>query len=311
MAGVLVCATLLLMSYRVFMLRPDSIYEDYPTEQYQFPKSYLSRAEGVQGSWVVYLEPSKVPNSRGYFAIARVQEIIEDPKMSGMFLAIIEPGTYLDFSKPVPFRDINGPIEHGLLNERGRLSGRAQAAIRPISPEDFLRIVERGLDDEVTILPRTDGGDESRGLYEEQEPFDFDSERDRIDYLTTRSVRDRTFRQIVLRAYDQRCAFSGFRFLNGGGRAEVDAAHIRPVKDKGPDIIQNGIALSGTAHWMFDRGLVSLSDSYEILISRQVNDIDAVRGFINESGIAIVPNRMADRPNSRFLEWHRNNCFKA
>jgi predicted restriction endonuclease len=60
----------------------------------------------------------------------------------------------------------------------------------------------------------------------------------------------------VLRAYDERCAITGFKFINGGGRAEVDAAHIRPVQHNGPDTINNGIALCGTAHWMFDRGLI-------------------------------------------------------
>ena len=35
---------------------------------------------------------------------------------------------------------------------------------------------------------------------------------------------------------------------SGGGRAEVEAAHIKGVAEKGPDIITNGIALSGTVH---------------------------------------------------------------
>src|SRR3546814_5241197 len=63
--------------------------------------------------------------------------------------------------------------------------------------------------------------------------------------------------------------------------AEVDAAHIRPVEANGPDILTNGIALSGTAHWMFDRGLISFSDDFDIMVSRQVNDPDGVRGLIN------------------------------
>ncbi len=63
------------------------------------------------------------------------------------------------------------------------------------------------------------------------------------------------FRRVVLRAYEQRCAVTGLRLINGGGRAEVEAAHIRPVEANGPDIISNRLALSGTAHWMFDRGL--------------------------------------------------------
>jgi hypothetical protein len=87
-----------------------------------------------------------------------------------------------------------------------------------------------------------------------------------VSFTVSRIMRDRVFRRIVLRAYDQRCAITGLKLINGGGRAEVAAAHIRPVEASGPDIVNNGIALSGTAHWMFDRGLISLSDDLEILV---------------------------------------------
>jgi putative restriction endonuclease len=149
------------------------------------------------------------------------------------------------------------------------------------------------------------------GLDEGQAPFTPDTERQRLQQVTNRIVRDRVFRQVVLRAYNDRCAVTGLRFINGGGRAEVDAAHIWPVQHNGPDIINNGIALSGTAHWMFDRGLISLSDDLEILISRQVNDLDSVRAFVNKNGQAIPPARPADRPHPHFLKWHRDNCFKV
>jgi hypothetical protein len=68
--------------------------------------------------------------------------------------------------------------------------------------------------------------------------------------------------------------------------------------------------LSGTAHWMFDRGLLSLSDDLDILISRQANDPDSIRGLINKTGRAIVPTRAFERPHSHFLRWHRDNCLK-
>jgi putative restriction endonuclease len=111
-------------------------------------------------------------------------------------------------------------------------------------------------------------------------------------------------------AYDERCAISGLKIINGGGRAEVDAAHIRPVQHNGPDVVHNGIALSGTAHWMFDRGLISLSDDLDILVSRQVNDNGSVQAFINKNGRATPPTRPTDRPHPHFLSWHRENCFK-
>lgn len=122
--------------------------------------------------------------------------------------------------------------------------------------------------------------------------------------------RKQNFRKLVLRAYDKRCAFTGLRLINGGGRAEVQAAHICPVEANGPDIVGNGLALSGTVHWMFDRGILSVSESHDILISRQVNDYEAVESLLNENKKLVLPGSPLDFPIPKFLEWHRNNRFK-
>jgi len=61
---------------------------------------------------------------------------------------------------------------------------------------------------------------------------------------------------------------------------------------------------------MFDRGLISLSDDLEILVSRQVNDVDSVHRLVNESGRATAPKNPACRPHPRYLAWHREHCFK-
>jgi len=298
------------MAFGVFIHRSDSIYKDRPAEHYRFPGQYLSRVEACLGSWIIYYSPVKVSESRGYFAIAKVQQIVSDPETSDMYLALIEPGTYLDFADPVPFRRLEGVVELGLLNELGKISGRAQSAVRPISASDFNRILALGFNDSDPLLPRVDDAFNSTGFAEEQAPFDFEQQRDRISYVNSRIVRDRVFRRIVLRAYDERCAITGLRLINGGGRAEVEAAHIRPVEANGPDSVTNGIALSGTAHWMFDRGLISLTDEFEVLVSRQANDQDAVRAFINKSGRALVPRQALQRPHPQFMNWHRENCFK-
>jgi putative restriction endonuclease len=298
------------MSHCVFIHRADSVYDDSPAVQYQFPKQYLGRAQTSIGDWILYLEPVKVPDTRGYFAAARVQEIIPDPKVAGMFLALIEPNTYLDFANAVPFSGLAGPVERGLLNDEGKLSGRAQSAVRPISNADFNRIVDLGLEDREPTLPRRDSPEMPAGFEEAQAPYVFEMQRDRVQQLTSRLERDRVFRQIVLRAYGQRCSMTGLKLINGGGRAEVEAAHIRPVKTNGPDSVRNGIALSGTVHWMFDRGLISLGDDLQILISRQVNDRDGVLAFINRSGFARAPERKSDHPHPQFLSWHREHCFK-
>jgi putative restriction endonuclease len=297
------------MSFAIFMHRSDSIYEDSPAEQYQFPKVYLSRAQACIGDWIVYLEPTGVKKSRGYFAIAKVQEIISDPKIDDMFVAVIEPGSYLDFANPVPFRDASGPVERGLLTENGTLA-RTVWAVRPLSPADFDRITARGLEDGSQVLPRVDDQQAATGFEEMQTPFVYDQPRDRIQQVISRATRDRVFRKVVLRAYDERCVMTGLRLINGGGRAEVAAAHIKPVEANGPDIVNNGMALSGTAHWMFDRGLISLDDDLRILISRHVNNLDEVRSFLRPEGFAAKPALEKERPHPAFLSWHRENCFK-
>ncbi len=297
------------MAFGVFIHRSDSIYDDSPAERYQFPRGYLTRAQACIGDWIVYYEPRKVAGTRGYYAIAKVQQIIPDPGGAGMYIAVIEPGSYLDFARPVPFSTDEGVIERGVLNASGRISGRAQAAVRPISSADFNRIIELGLNDDAGVMPRL-GSMMPLVLEEDPTPFVFEQERTRVTALTSRLVRDRIFRRVVLHAYEERCAVTGLRLINGGGRAEVEAAHIRPVESSGPDIVTNGVALSGTAHWMFDRGLISFDDDLRILVSRQANDPDGIYKILNKSGFAIRPAREADRPHPHFLQWHRENCFK-
>jgi putative restriction endonuclease len=298
------------MTLGVFVHRTDSIYDDSPAERYQFPAQYLGRAQACVGDWVLYYEPVKVKGTRGYFAVARVQDIIPDPFVRAMFIAVIEPGSYLEFPSPVSFSGNEGLVEHGLLNEQQRISGRAQSAVRSISPRDFNRIIELGLGDDEALLPRTDEAAVPSSLHEERAPFVFEQERQRISAYTSRIFRDGVFRKVVLRAYGERCAITGLRIINGGGRAEAEAAHIRPVEANGPDIVTNGLALSGTVHWMFDRGLISLLDDLEILVSRQANDPESVRGMINNTGRALPPGRPLDRPHPHFLAWHREHCFK-
>ncbi|AXS39579.1 HNH endonuclease [Breoghania sp. L-A4] len=298
------------MGFGVFIHRSDSIYDDSPAERYQFPSQYLRRVEACLGDWIIYYEPRKALETRGYFAVAKVAQVITDPSAPGMYLALIEAGSYLEFSSPVPFSESGELVEHGLLNEEGRISGRAQSAVRPLSRTDFNRILALGLEAEEPLLPRVDDAGSMQGLEEEQAPFRFDETRDRVQFLSSRVVRDRVFRSVILRAYDKRCAITGLKLINGGGRAEVDAAHIKPVEANGPDIVNNGIALSGTAHWMFDRGLISLRDDLEIMISRQVNDVQSVRSLMNKTGHALAPERLSERPHPHFLKWHRENCFK-
>ncbi len=288
------------MAFGVFMHKDGSIYDDIPEVHYQFPKIYLSRAEKMIGDWIVYREPVKLPESKGFFAVAKVERIIPDPVEPDRYRALIEEGSYLPFEPTVPHMVDGQPVERDLAN--------AQAAVRPLSNADFRRIISLGLPEDDT-LPRI-GDLETLNRVQDNPQMPFEVERPIVQTLLNRPFRDRAFRRAVLHAYDGRCAVTGWKLVNGGGRLEAEAAHIRPVEHGGPDSLRNGLALSGTAHWMFDRGLIGLTDSLDIMVSRQVNDPSSVEPIINPTRKAIVPPRESERPHPQFLAWHREHCFK-
>ena len=151
-------------------------------------------------------------------------------------------------------------------------------------------------------------GDPARqpGFAEDRPVF----ERPMVERLVTRPFRDAAFAQTVKSAYDNTCAVTGLKIINGGGRPEVQAAHIRPVADSGPDSIRNGLALSGTIHWMFDRGLLSLDDNLTIL-KAEGRVPDTIDRMIAPSGKLRFPSRPDLRPHPMYLRHHRETVFKG
>ena len=294
-------------SKAVFVVGSHSIYADEPERFYRFPARWMTNAVKAVGNWIIYQEPKRA-GKRGYYAVARVEQIVPDPATAGQFLAMIETGSFLEFGRDVPFQLNGAAIERGLLGPDGRLNnGRAVQSIRPLSDEDFNRIVGQGLIDEADLLPRVDDDISEALVREERMPWE--GPTDRSVMLVNRTVRDRQFRKRVLDAYQSTCALTGMKLINGGGRAETQAAHIMSVKAGGPDVASNGIALSGTVHWMFDRGLISLSDDGDILLSRQINDVEGVERLIYPDRKARLPRSVVDRPHPRYLHWHRSECF--
>jgi len=86
--------------------------------------------------------------------------------------------------------------------------------------------------------------------------------RRRIVEQVSRLSRSVRFRQMVLQAYDNRCAITGIQLKL------VDAAHILPVGAPGStDEVVNGIAISPTYHRAFDMGLIFLDESYHFRVS--------------------------------------------
>lgn len=295
------------MTKLVLLHRADSIYEDEPEVVYDFPARYLKLVEEAVGDWVVYYEPVKA-GPRGYFAVAKIARVIPKPGAAGRFLALIEPGSFLPFDREVP-RLIDGkPLEAALTAADGtpRTGGLAQSAVRRLPEAEFARIVNLGLPPDLEAEEEARYGAAVGELAEGAEAF----ERPVLERLTRRPYRDVAFKRKVRAAYGYRCAISGLMLRNGGGRPEVQAAHIRPVAHGGSDSVRNGLALSATLHWMFDRGLVSVAEDGEtILVSRNKVPAEVVERLILPGGRLLKPKDPRDAPHPKNLRWHRENVF--
>jgi putative restriction endonuclease len=120
-----------------------------------------------------------------------------------------------------------------------------------------------------------------------------------------RKIRDASFRRQVCQAYDNTCAISGLRMVNGGGKAEAQAAHIWSVAAGGPDVVQNGLALSATVHWLFDRHLISLADDYGLLVSHNRVPGELRSLFDRQLQRIRLPKNQALWPRPQYIQWHR------
>lgn len=302
------------MGNGVLLHRMDSGYDDLPSSHYHFPKQYLKRLERMLGDWIVYYVPTKDTGTSkdrrgGYKAMAQIEMIVPDAHLEGHYYAHMVKGSYASFPNFVPMRGPLGLFENGFDKGGGAINGGyAISAVRPITLAEFQSIVNFGFAEQVEELPRSGPTNEyyaQDGFSDTQEPFRYSIEREYAFSTTNRALRDRNFRKTVIEAYDKTCAITGLRLINGGGRAEVEAAHIRPVEHDGPDDVRNGLALSGTVHWMFDRGLIGITDEGDIKISRKVNDVSQVQSLIPTDSRAILPKRPEQQPHPAFLNWHR------
>ena len=68
--------------------------------------------------------------------------------------------------------------------------------------------------------------------------------------------------------------------------------------------MQHGLALSGTVHWLFDRHLISITKTHELLISPTVPTI--LRPLLRPPGQKVhLPNDTRLWPEEAYLARHR------
>lgn len=125
--------------------------------------------------------------------------------------------------------------------------------------------------------------------------------------------RSTAFRRIVVEAYEHTCAICTIRLVTPEGRTAVAAAHIVPWSVSHNDDPRNGLALCGLHHWAFDQGLVSVTATYQIVVSPVIPvDQAATKPVLSLAGQPL--HRPKDRllwPAKQALSWHRDHIFRA
>jgi predicted restriction endonuclease len=133
---------------------------------------------------------------------------------------------------------------------------------------------------------------------------------DRAVYQVSRQKRDAAFRSIVLGNYGHTCAVTGQRFYSPR-HVEADGAHIIGKEVRGTDDPRNGIALSKSAHWAFDRGLFTISDQYEVIVNPKISAASTARfpAIELDRRKILLPADSCYWPHPDALTWHRLEVF--
>lgn len=118
------------------------------------------------------------------------------------------------------------------------------------------------------------------------------------------------FRQAVLLSFENRCCITGISIPE-----LLNASHIKPWSK---DLSQaanpeNGLCLNALHDKAFDRGLITLTDDFKVVVSKRLlqlkKDESVLKYFIPYHGTEIIrPQRFL--PKIEFVEYHRMNVFK-
>lgn len=127
------------------------------------------------------------------------------------------------------------------------------------------------------------------------------------EFLTRARLGQGAFRVLVTDAYARRCAITGERTL-----PVLDAAHIKPFVNAGPNQIANGLLLRSDLHRLFDLGYMTVTSGLSVKVSGKIKEkFENGRDYYALDGreLVVIPTVARDRPSSQYLEWHNSNIF--
>ena len=128
---------------------------------------------------------------------------------------------------------------------------------------------------------------------------------------TTRVIRSKSFRDLVLYFYDYRCAITGKElFIDHKDFNNLEAAHLLARASGGGGNPANGMALERNLHWAFDKGFFTVNfdgSDYIVEVHKEAMRIPYLASKHRKK--MIVPEDSRSRPNIESLKWHRENVF--
>lgn len=116
-------------------------------------------------------------------------------------------------------------------------------------------------------------------------------------YVTSEVIvrlHQRSFREKVLYAYQDHCAFCRLKH-----RELLDAAHIIPDNEGGPATVNNGLALCKIHHAAFDRNILGINEDFRIEVREDI--LTEVDGPMLKCGLQEFHHKKIILPRSRKL----------
>lgn len=127
---------------------------------------------------------------------------------------------------------------------------------------------------------------------------------------TSEPKRDAKFSVRVLPAYDYTCALTRYRMIATNGTTSLDAAHIHQFKKGGSNHPTNGIALSKTAHWLFDCGFWSITNDLRVIVAEHRFEEVGEEAYLLKKMAGremLRPANLHFLPDPQCLAWHRQH----
>jgi putative restriction endonuclease len=115
------------------------------------------------------------------------------------------------------------------------------------------------------------------------------------------------FRVLVTEAYSRKCAITGEKTL-----PVLDASHIKPYSKGGPHAVSNGLLLRQDLHTLFDRGYMTITEDYKIVVSKRIKeDYGNGREYYRMHGkpLLVLPRSELKFPSKEFINWHNENVY--